>query len=162
MWRMDWVWNWVATAVAVAAAAAAFWQAYEARKARRGASESEEKTVAASERMATAIEEQTALARAEADKYVSPWISRHSRNKATARLELLVREDAFLSDIEWVATPTHALQATILEPISMRGGDSISWIFTADFGTEPSATLDVSWRSIDEAERRSQRFTVSL
>lgn len=162
MWPMGGVWNWVATVIAVAAAAAAIWQAFEARSARRGAEAAEGKSVAAAERMATAMEEQAALARAEADKYVSPWVPQYARFKSNARLDLLVRDDCFLSDIEWVVDPPHALNSMTLEPEQMRGGDRISWLLTSDFATGPSATLDVSWRSIDEAERRTQRFTVSL
>lgn len=75
--------EWIATGVAVIAALVAGWQAWEARSARldarssaTSAEEHESRTVAASERIAAAIEEQNARARAEQaerERYKNPW-----------------------------------------------------------------------------------------
>lgn len=79
--------DWIATAVAVLAALVAGWQAWEARRSRLDARSSageaqqyEARTVAASERIASAIEEQNSRARADAERdraererYRSPW-----------------------------------------------------------------------------------------
>lgn len=75
--------EWIATGIAVVAALIAGWQAWEARRSRLDARTSageaqqhEERAVAASERIASAIEEQNERARAdqaERERYKNPW-----------------------------------------------------------------------------------------
>lgn len=79
--------EWIATGIAIVAALIAGWQAWEARRsrldARSSASEAQDheaRAVAASERIASAIEEQNARERAaaeqdraERERYLNPW-----------------------------------------------------------------------------------------
>ena len=72
--------EWIAMSIAVVAAIFTGWQAWEARKSRKEAQRSasdaqdhEQRAVAASERIAAAIEEQNSRERAAAEKYETPF-----------------------------------------------------------------------------------------
>lgn len=72
--------EWIATGIATLAALVAGWQAWEARRsridARSSASEAQDheaRAVAASERIAAAIEEQNQREREERERYRNPW-----------------------------------------------------------------------------------------
>lgn len=157
------MWEWIASAVAVVAAVAAFWQAYEARKARTGATDAESRTLAASERMAAAIEEQTALARSAASQYRSPWSSSRAKRKTSVRLTLTLRGDEAAHEIEWSYEPKGSMTTADGEwPREMVVGEAVVVTFSPDFATNPIGLLRVEWRRPGEELRREERFSLAL
>lgn len=102
--------EWIATGVATVAALVAGWQAWEARRARIDARSSageaqqhEERAAAASERIATAIEEQNALERTERERYKNPWTMHRGSDQHTRWYTFVLGGDESVAEVEIAA-----------------------------------------------------------
>ncbi len=158
-------WDWVASGIAVLAAVAAFWQAWEARRARNQAAESsaeakshEQRAADAAERQAKAIEESTALTREAMTAYKMPWVLKRE-SKERWKLSLTGSEEAHGVRIN--LEPDNADMET-WEPVpeTMRPGDAVFLMWSKGFGSPSQITIEVYWRRPGETEERVVRETV--
>ncbi len=148
--------EWIAPVVAVAAALIAGWQAWEARRsrldARSSASEAqqhEERAAAASERIATAIEEQNALERAEREKYRNPWSMFSTREKSSRVYKFTLGGDEPLTDVRITVDDkyTEREKFRLVKPTTetMRPGESMTLSWWRHMGSATQITADVHW-----------------
>lgn len=148
--------EWIAPAVAVVAALIAGWQAWEARRARIDARKSasdardhEERAVAASERIAAAIEEQNASDRAEREKYRNPWSMVTSRSGSVRNYKFMLGGDERLSDVQIRVDEKHtdreSFHFTKPETEPMRPGESMSLSWVRHMGSASQITVELHW-----------------
>lgn len=142
--------------IAVIAALVAGWQAWEARRSRLDARESaseaqnhEERAAAASERIASAIEEQNARERAEREKYRDPWTVVPSRDEHSRWYKFLLGGDEPLSNVNIMIDDKHLNNETLRfnrpETESMRPGESMTLIWARHMGSPSQITVDLQW-----------------
>lgn len=148
--------EWIATAVAIVAALIAGWQAWEARAARRDARESageaqqhEERAAAASERIASAIEEQTAHERAEREKYRNPWRMQSSREQSSRTYKFVLGGDEPVSDVRIMIDDKHTARERFRfvkpETEKMRPGESMTMNWFLHMGSASQITAELHW-----------------
>jgi len=148
--------EWIATAVAVVAALVAGWQAWEARRSRLDARMSageaqqhEERAAAASERIASAIEEQNALERAEREKYRNPWRMLSMREKSSRTYKFMLGGDEPVSGVGISVDDTHSEREKFRfvkpETDTMRPGESMSLSWWRHMGSASQITVDLRW-----------------
>lgn len=148
--------EWIAPAVAVAAALIAGWQAWEARSARVDARKSasdardhEERAVAASERIASAIEEQNERERAEREKYHNPWSVISTREKSSRTYKFRLGGDESLSDVSITMDEEHLAKEkfNFTKPTTekMRPGESMSLGWWRHMGSALQISAEIHW-----------------
>jgi len=148
--------EWIATGIAVVAALIAGWQAWEARRARLDARSSaseaqdhEARAVAASERIASAIEEQNALERAEREKYRSPWSMGASTTPNSRTYKFALGGDEPVSDVQIKVdnkhTPRERFHLVKPETETMRPGESMTLRWSLVMGSASQITAEVHW-----------------
>ncbi|UIN30934.1 hypothetical protein [Microbacterium binotii] len=157
--------EWIATAVAVIAAVAAFWQAWEARRARNdaAASSSDAATHArraadAAERQAEAAEESAALTRQALTAYRPPWTAiRVAKNRW--RVTLGGAEEA--RGVRFVQYPSEGDAELLDEPRDpMHPGESLSILWARSFDSPATITAEVYWKRPGENQERVWRMTL--
>lgn len=135
--------EWIATCIATVAALVAGWQAWEARRARIDARSSaseaqghEARAVAASERIAAAVEEQNEnerAKRAERERYKNPWSMDSSRDNGTRAYKFILGGTETLTDVQLMIDDQHMANEKFhfVKPTTetMRPGESmtLSW-----------------------------------
>jgi|GEM_PF-3235843 len=148
--------EWIATGIAVVAALIAGWQAWEARRyrldARTSAGEAqqhEERAVAASERIAAAIEEQNARERADRERYRTPWSMFSTREKSSRVYKFTLGGDEPVSDVRITVDDeyTEREKFRLVKPTSetMRPGESMTLSWWRHMGSASQITADVHW-----------------
>ena len=150
--------EWIATAVAVLAALIAGWQAWEARRARLDArtsageaQEHEERAVAASERIASAIEEQNERARAdqaERERYRNPWTMVPEYVQSGRRWKFHLGGDETVSDVTIKIDDKYdreRLSVTMPETEGMRPGQSFRLDWWRSMGSPAQITAELHW-----------------
>jgi len=152
-----WTMEWIATCVAIVAALVAGWQAWEARAARRDARESateaqqhEERAASASERIASAIEEQNALERAEREKYRNPWSMRATRDKSSRTYKFILGGDEPVTDVQISMDDSHSEREKFRfvrpDADTMRPGESMTLSWWRHMGSASQITVDLGWK----------------
>ncbi|GAB3605330.1 hypothetical protein GCM10027413_07390 [Conyzicola nivalis] len=162
--------EWLGTAIAVLAAAAAFWQASEARAARRDAAGSEklarehvsaaQSSAGSAERAASALEEQTQILR-QGQPARPRW---HVRplGPQTVQVRNVMRRRVF--DVEVIPTyrsesATFEVNATDLSVVNGQAWFEIRFELVpreADF-----IKFDVTWREADEPDRQTEPLIIN-
>lgn len=148
--------EWVATAVAVVAALVAGWQAWEARRARidartsaNDARDHEERAVAASERIAAAIEEQTSHERAERERYKNPWTMTPLFVKSGRGYKFILGGGEPISDvrieIDDAVQAREKFRFVKPETETMRPGESMTLSWWRHMGSASQITAEVHW-----------------
>lgn len=148
--------EWIATAIAVVAALVAGWQAWEARRSRLDARSSaaealdhEERAVAASERLAAAVEEQNARERAERERYRNPWRMISTRDKSSRSYRFTLGGDEPLTNVRIMIDDEHTAREKFhfLKPTTetMRPGESMTLSWWRHMGSASQITADVHW-----------------
>lgn len=162
--------EWIATGVAIAAALVAGWQAWEARAARRDARESaaeaqrhEERAASASERIASAIEEQNALDRAEREKYRNPWSMRATRDKSSRTYKFILGGAEPVTDVQISMDDSHMAREKFhfVKPDteSMRPGESMTLSWWRHMGSASQITVEIQWKR-PNGEQHSSTVTL--
>lgn len=147
--------EWIATGVAVIAALIAGWQAWEARRARLDARSSaseaqdhEARAVAASERIAAAIEEQNDREREERERYKNPWTMVSEYVKSGRRWKFHLGGDEAVTgvvmkiDDKW---DRERLNVTMPETENMRPGQSFRLDWWRSMGSPQQITAELHW-----------------
>lgn len=158
--------EWIATGIAIVAALFAGWQAWEARRSRLDARESaseaqdhEERAVAASERIASAIEEQNARERAEREKYRNPWSMIRTRDKSSRSYKFMLGGDEPLSDVRITVDDEHTerekFHFTKPTTETMRPGESMTLSWWRSMGSAPQITAELHWVRPSGEQHRS-------
>lgn len=148
--------EWIATGVAVIAALVAGWQAWEARRsrldARSSASEAQDheaRAVAASERIASAIEEQNLRERAEREKYRNPWQMISSRDNGTRSYKFVLGGDETVTDVRIMIDDSHTAREKFHfvkpETETMRPGESMTLSWWRHMGSASQITAEAQW-----------------
>lgn len=148
--------EWIAPGIAVVAALIAGWQAWEARRARldarKSASEAhnhEERAVAASERIASAIEEQNARERAEREKYRNPWSMISTREKSGRSYKFMLGGDEPLSDVGIMIDEEHTAREKFhfTKPTTetMQPGESMTMSWWRHMGSASQISAELHW-----------------
>lgn len=148
--------EWIATGVAIVAALVAGWQAWEARRSRLDARASageaqqhEERAVAASERIASAIEEQNALERAERERYRTPWSMISTRDKSSRVYKFTLSGDEPVSDVRVTVDDEYSEREKfrLVKPPTetMRPGESMTLSWWRHMGSASQISADVHW-----------------
>lgn len=147
--------EWIATGVAVVAALVAGWQAWEARRARLDARSSasaaedhEARAVAASERIAAAIEEQTAHERAERERYRNPWSMVPEYVQSGRRWKFHLGGDEPVTGVSVKIDDKHArerLSVTMPETDDMRPGQSFRLDWWRSMASPSQITAELHW-----------------
>ncbi|MGX1703316.1 hypothetical protein [Microbacterium sp. NPDC055357] len=148
--------EWIATGIAVVAALIAGWQAWEARRARLDARSSaseaqdhEARAVAASERIAAAIEEQNAQERAERERYRTPWSMVSTREKSSRVYKFTLGGDEPVTDVRITVDDEHTEREKfrLVKPTAetMRPGESMTLSWWRHMGSASQITADVHW-----------------
>lgn len=147
--------EWIATVVAVFAALIAGWQAWEARRARLDARSSageaqqhEERAATASERIASAIEEQNALERAERERYKNPWTMIPEYVKSGRRWKFHLGGDEPVTDVTIKIDDKYdmeRLSVTMPETDGMRPGQSFRLDWWRSMGSPSQITAELHW-----------------
>jgi hypothetical protein len=148
--------EWIATGIAVVAALVAGWQAWEARRSRLDARSSaaealdhEERAVAASERLAAAVEEQTARERADRERYVNPCSMQSTRDKSSRSYKFMLGGDEPLGDVRITIDDEHTEREKfrLVKPTTetMRPGESMTLSWWRHMGSASQITADVRW-----------------
>ncbi|WP_395243375.1 hypothetical protein ACGGZK_14710 [Agromyces sp. MMS24-K17] len=148
--------EWIATGIAVIAALVAGWQAWEARRSRLDARESaseaqdhEERAVAASERIASAVEEQNARERAEREKYRNPWSMIPTREKSSRSYKFILGGDEPLSDVRITMDDEHTEREKFrfVRPTTetMRPGESMMLSWWRHMGSASQISAELHW-----------------
>ncbi len=148
--------EWIATGMAVIAALIAGWQALEARRSRLDARSSaieaqdhEARAVAASERIASAIEAQNASERAEREKYRNPWNMVSSSTSSSRTYKFMLGGDEPVSDVCIMIDDSHTARERFRfvkpETETMRPGESMTFNWFLHMGSTPQITADVHW-----------------
>jgi len=148
--------GWIATGIAIAAAIVAVWQAWEARQsridARTSAAEAldhEERAVAASERIAAAVEEQNARERAETEKYHNPWRMIPTRDTSGRSYKFILGGDEPLADVRILIDDSHTKRERFrfVKPTTetMRPGESMTFNWWRHMGSALQISADLHW-----------------
>lgn len=147
--------EWIAPVVAVAAALIAGWQAWEARRsrldARSSASEAqqhEERAAAASERIASAIEERNALERAERERYKNPWTRVPEYVQSGRAWKFHLGGDEPVTDVSVKIDDKHTnerLSVTMPDTENMRPGQSFRLDWWRSMASPPQITAELHW-----------------
>lgn len=148
--------EWIPTVVAVIAALIAGWQAWEARRSRLDARSSasaaedhEARAVAASERIAAAIEEQNAHERAERERYRTPWSMISTREKSSRIYKFTLGGEEPVSDVRITVDDEHTDREKFrfVKPTTetMRPGESMTLSWWRHMGSASQITADVHW-----------------
>lgn len=148
--------EWIATSIAVVAALIAGWQAWEARRSRLDARESaseaqgyEERAVAASERIASAIEAQNAREQAEREKYRNPWSMIRTRDKSTRSYKFMLGGDEPLTDVRIMMDDEHTANEKFhfTKPTTetMRPGESMMLSWWRHMGSASQISAELHW-----------------
>lgn len=148
--------EWIATGVAIIAALVAGWQALEARRARLDARTSageaqqhEERAVAASERIASAIEEQNARERADRERYRTPWSMFSTREKSSRVYKFTLGGDEPVSDVRITVDDeyTEREKFRLVKPTTetMRPGESMTLSWWRHMGSPQQITAELHW-----------------
>lgn len=166
--------EWIATGVAIVAALIAGWQAWEARAARHDARESageaqqhEQRAAAASERIASAIEEQTAHARldrereqAERDRYRNPWtISPQAAASKSWKFALGGSERVTEVGLEFEPDHKSRLDTNIPDSGEMRPGQSFRLNWWRGLQSPQQINAELHWTR-PNGERHSAPVTL--
>lgn len=162
--------GWIATVIATVAALVAGWQAWEARRARINARSSaseaqdhEARAVAASERIASAIEEQNLRERAEREKYRNPWQMISSRDNGTRSYRFVLGGDETVTDVGIMIDDSHIAREKFhfvkSETETMRPGESMMLSWWRHMGSASQITADVRWKRPD-GEQHSAAGTI--
>lgn len=154
--------EWIATAVAIVAAIVAGWQAWEARRARLDARSSageaqqhEERAAAASERIASAVEERNAAERADRETYRDPWSVTKAGTHHDRRYRFLLRGDEPVTNVQVMTTDVRPLsddgaegEAIYVNKPSadaMRPGESMTVNWQRHDGSPSQISVEVLW-----------------
>jgi len=138
--------EWIAAAIALLAAGAAFWQAWEARRSRRGADESAAEAGAAWTRMADALEAQARRADAEAERYGDPWVVQAKLGKSMRTWDVHLTGDEVLSEIEWDVEPDdERFSSEGRLPTEMAPGQVATFHVLATMGVPRKFELTITW-----------------
>ena len=170
--------SFVAAAAAVAAAVFAYVEARAATDARRVAKEAEasalaardaaveaqKETAANSGRIAAALEEQTASARAAAQTRSDPWEMRPGRPRKTGSAILLVHTGPVpLVDVSIDIERRPYAVSIDPDPVPERfeTGDAVEIYYMRAGGDHSTSTIVVHWRWADEDEMHTTRGTLN-
>lgn len=147
--------EWIATGIAVIAALVAGWQAWEARRSRLDARSSaaealdhEERAVAASERLAAAVEEQNARERADRERYKNPWTMVSEYVKSGRRWKFHLGGDEPVTDVTIKIDDKYdkeRLSVTMPETEGMRPGQSFRLDWWRSMGSPSQITAELHW-----------------
>ncbi len=149
--------EWIAPVVAVVAALIAGWQAWEARRsrldARSSASEAqqhEERAAAASERIASAIEERNAVERAERERYINPWTMQRGEDRFSRWYTFVLGGDEPITDVTIEADEADQAreQFSISKPKTdrMRPGESMTVTWIPTMASESQVSVELHWK----------------
>ena len=147
--------EWIATGIAVVAALIAGWQAWEARRARLDARSSaseaqdhEARAVAASERIAAAIEEQNNREREERERYKNPWTMVPEYVKSGRRWKFHLGGDERVTGVTVKVDDKYEkerLSVTMPETEDMRPGQSFRLDWWRSMASPQQITAELHW-----------------
>ncbi|MCC2030906.1 hypothetical protein [Microbacterium allomyrinae] len=147
--------EWIAVVVAVIAALAAVWQAWEARRARRlaqaaadEAKQHEARAVTAAERTAQALEEQTAMIRAERERYESPWRITREKHDWGVKGEFRLGGNETLDRVVLKTDEANAQELDVRGlPVAgpMRPGQAISVLWGQTYDSPLNLDVTIEW-----------------